>query len=69
MNEEITKELETLKKFIKLGIDGNNGQPVMEYLYEILKCDFIFYNYVQNRKIVMGQGNAPDISAVFEYPI
>lgn len=69
MNEEITKELETLKKFIKLGIDGNNGQPVMEYLYEILKCDFIFYNYVQNRKIVMGQGNAPDISAGFEYPI
>lgn len=69
MNEEITKELETLKKFIKLGIDGNNGQPVMEYLYEILKCDFIFYNYVQNRKIVMGQGNAPDISTGFEYPI
>ena len=69
MNEEITKELETLKKFIKLGIDGNNGQSVMEYLYEILKCDFIFYNYVQNRKIVMGQGNAPDISTGFEYPI
>ncbi len=69
MNEEIIKELETLKKIIKLSIDSSNGQPVMEYLYEILKCNFIFYNYVQNRKLVIGSGEIADISGCFEYPI
>ena len=54
MNEEILKEFEVLKKIIRLAIDSNNGQPVMEYLHEILKCDFIFYNYVQNNRIVIG---------------
>ena len=51
MNEEILKEFEVLKKIIRLAIDSNNGQPVMEYLHEILKCDFIFYNYAQNNRL------------------
>ena len=69
MNEEILKEFEILKKIIRLAIDSNNGQPVMEYLHEILKCDFIFYNYVQNNRIVIGtEENVPD-SDCFEYEI
>ena len=69
MNEEILKEFEVLKKIISLAIDSNNGQPVMEYLHEILKCDFIFYNYVQNNRIVIGtEENVPD-SDCFEYEI
>ena len=69
MNEEILKEFEVLKKIIRLAIDSNNGQPVMEYLHEILKCDFIFYNYVQNNRIVIGtKENVPD-SDCFEYEI
>lgn len=69
MNEEILKEFEVLKKIIRLAIDSNNGQPVMEYLHEILKCDFIFYNYVQNNRIVIGtEENVPD-SDCFEYEI
>ena len=54
MNEEILRELEILKKIIRLAIDGSDGHPVMEYLHEILGYDFIFYNYVQNNRIVMG---------------
>ena len=69
MNEEILKEFEILKKIIRLAIDSNNGQPVMEYLHEILKCDFIFYNYVQNNRIIIGtEENVPD-SDCFEYEI
>ena len=69
MNEEILKEFEILKKIIRLAMDSNNGQPVMEYLHEILKCDFIFYNYVQNNRIVIGtEENVPD-SDCFEYEI
>ena len=69
MNEEILKEFEVLKKIIRLAIDSNNGQPVMEYLHEILKCDFIFYNYVQNNRIIIGtEENVPD-SDCFEYEI
>ena len=69
MNEEILKEFEVLKKIIRLAIDSNNGQPVMEYLHEILKCDFIFHNYVQNNRIIIGtEENVPD-SDCFEYEI
>ncbi|MGP1403228.1 MAG: PucR family transcriptional regulator [Catonella sp.] len=69
MNEEILKEFEVLKKIIRLAIDSNNGQPVMEYLHEILKCDFIFYNYVQNNRIVIGTEENVLDSDCFEYEI
>ena len=41
----------------------------MEYLHEILNCDFIFYNYVQNNKIVMGSEENLNDSDCFEYEI
>lgn len=69
MNEEILKEFEVLKKIIRLAIDSNNGQPVMEYLHEILKCDFIFYDYVQNNRIVIGTEENVLDSDCFEYEI
>ena len=68
MNEEILKELEVLKKFIRLAIEGG-GKPVLKYLYEILGYDFIFYNYVQNKRIIMGDEKNINLSECFEYQI
>lgn len=69
MNEEILRELETLKKIIRLAIDGSDGKPVMEYLHEILGYDFIFYNYVQNTRRVMGAEEKLFPENCFEYEI
>lgn len=69
MNEEILRELEILKKIIRLAIDGSDGHPVMEYLHEILGYDFIFYNYVQNNRIVMGIEEDMLPADCFEYEI
>ena len=69
MNEETLKELESLKKIIRLAIEGNSIHQVMEYLREILNCDFIFYNYVQNNRIVMGKEEKLPDSDCFEYEI
>ena len=69
MNEEILKELEALKKFIGLAIEGSTEQMVMEYLKEILNCDLIFYNYVQNTRIVMGVEENILQSDCYEYEI
>ena len=66
MNEDMMKELESLKKIIRLAIEGDQ---VMEYLHEILNCDFIFYNYVQNNRIVMGAEENLTDSDCFEYEI
>ena len=69
MNEDMMKELESLKKIIRLAIEGNSIDQVMEYLHEILNCDFIFYNYVQNNRIVMGSEENLNDSDCFEYEI
>lgn len=69
MNEEILRELEILKKIIRLAIDSSDGHPVMEYLHEILGYDFIFYNYVQNNRIVMGIEEDMLPADCFEYEI
>lgn len=69
MNEDMMKELESLKKIIRLAIEGNSIDQVMEYLHEILNCDFIFYNYVQNNRIVMGTEENLTDSDCFEYEI
>ena len=69
MNEEILRELEILKKIMRLAIDGSDGHPVMEYLHEILGYDFIFYNYVQNNRIVMGIEEDMLPADCFEYEI
>jgi len=69
MNEDMMKELESLKKIIRLAIEGNSIDQVMEYLHEILNCDFIFYNYVQNNRIVMGAEENLTDSDCFEYEI
>lgn len=69
MNEDMMKELESLKKIIRLAIEGNSINQVMEYLHEILNCDFIFYNYVQNNRIVMGSEENLTDSDCFEYEI
>ena len=69
MNEEILRELEILKKIIRLAIDGSDGHPVMEYLHKILGYDFIFYNYVQNNRIVMGIEEDMLPADCFEYEI
>ena len=69
MNEDMMKELESLKKIIRLAIEGNSIDQVMEYLHEILNCDFIFYNYVQNKRIVMGSEENLTDSDCFEYEI
>ena len=69
MNEDMMKELESLKKIIRLAIEGNSIDQVMEYLHEILNCDFIFYNYVQNNRIVMGSEENLNDSDYFEYEI
>lgn len=69
MNEEILRELEILKRIIRLAIDGSDGHPVMEYLHEILGYDFIFYNYVQNNRIIMGIEEDMLPADCFEYEI
>lgn len=69
MNEEILRELEILKKIIRLAIDGSDGHPVMEYLHKILGYDFIFYNYVQNNRIIMGIEEDMLPADCFEYEI
>ena len=69
MNEDMMKELESLKKIIRLANEGNSIDQVMEYLHEILNCDFIFYNYVQNNRIVMGSEENLTDSDCFEYEI
>ena len=69
MNEDMMKEMESLKKIIRLAIEGNSIDQVMEYLHEILNCDFIFYNYVQNNRIVMGSEENLTDSDCFEYEI
>ena len=69
MNEDMMKELESLKKIIRLAIEGNSINQVMGYLHEILNCDFIFYNYVQNNRIVMGSEENLNDSDCFEYEI
>ena len=69
MNEEMLKELDVLKKIIKFAIEGSNIQFVMEYLHEILGCSFIFYNYVQNTRIIMGVEEDMLSSDCFEYEI
>ena len=69
MNEDMMKELESLKKIIRLAIEGNSINQVMGYLHEILNCEFIFYNYVQNNRIVMGSEENLNDSDCFEYEI
>ena len=67
MSEEVINELEVLKNFIRLGIESSSGEPIMEYLQEILQCDFIFYNYVSDKRIAMGMKEDANLSEKFEY--
>lgn len=69
MDEEILKEFETLKKTIRLAIEGSSIHSVLEYLHEILNCDLVFYNYVQNSRIVMGKEENISVQDCFEYEI
>ena len=69
MVEEVLKELDVLQNFIRLGIENRTGEPIMEYLQSILKCDFIFYNYVYDKKIVMGSKDKVGSSEKFEHLI
>lgn len=69
MNEEILKELDALKKTIRLAIEGSSIQSVLEYLHGILNSDIIFYNYVQNSRIVMGKEENITMPDCFEYEI
>lgn len=69
MDEEILKEFETLKKTIRLAIEGSSIHSVLEYLHEILDCDLVFYNYVQNSRIVMGKEENISVQDCFEYEI
>lgn len=69
MNEEMLKEFETLKKTIRLAIEGSSIHSVLEYLHEILNCDLVFYNYVQNSRIVMGKEENISVQDCFEYEI
>lgn len=69
MNEEMLKEFETLKKTIRLAIEGSSIHSVLEYLHEILNCDLVFYNYVQNSRIVMGKEENTSVKDCFEYEI
>lgn len=69
MCDETIEELEVLKKFIRLSIDSNSENLVMNYLHEILNSDFIFYNYVQNKRILCGLTDDSDLSECYEYPV
>lgn len=62
MNEDINaKRLEVLKKLIKLSIEEPGEQLIMDYMHRLLGHDFIFYNYINDRRVIMGYEN--DITA------
>lgn len=69
MSDDVVKDLEMIKKFIRLGIESCSEKSVLEYLYDILGCNFVFYNYVQNRRIIIGAEENVEPKEGFEYQI
>ena len=69
MSEVILKELDMLKKLISISMESSSEEAVMEYIRSLFACDFIFYNYINNRRIIMGEEKNVNISDCFEYQI
>ena len=62
MSEDIIKELEMLKKLISLSMESRNEEAVMEYMQSLFACDFIFFNYINNTRVIMGEEKNVDLS-------
>ena len=69
MSEDIIKELEMLKKLISLSMESRNEEAVMEYMHSLFACDFIFFNYISNTRVIMGEEKNVDLSNCYEYQI
>ena len=69
MSEDIIKELEMLKKLISLSMESRNEEAVMEYMQNLFACDFIFFNYINNTRVIMGEEKNVDLSSCYEYQI
>jgi len=69
MSEDIIKELEMLKKLISLSMESRNEEAVMEYMQNLFACDFIFFNYINNTRVIMGEEKNVDLSNCYEYQI
>ena len=69
MSEDIIKELEMLKKLISLSMESRNEEAVMEYMHSLFACDFIFFNYINNTRVIMGEEKNVDLSNCYEYQI
>ena len=69
MSEDIIKELEMLKKLISLSMESRNEEAVMEYMQSLFACDFIFFNYINNTRVIMGEEKNVDLSSCYEYQI
>lgn len=52
-NNEISRE-EMLYDFVKEGINGHKENGVIDLLFDMIKCDFTYYSYVQDRKTLKG---------------
>ena len=69
MSEDIIKELEMLKKLISLSMESRNEEAGMEYMQSLFACDFIFFNYINNTRVIMGEEKNVDLSNCYEYQI
>lgn len=69
MSEDIIKELEMLKKLISLSMESRNEEAVLEYMNSLFACDFIFFNYINNTRVIMGEEKNVDLSNCYEYQI
>ena len=69
MSEDIIKELEMLKKLISLSMESRNEEAVMEYMHSLFACDFIFFNYINNTRVIMGEEKNVGLSNCYEYQI
>ena len=69
MSEDIIKELEMLKKLISLSMESRNEEAVMEYMQNLFACNFIFFNYINNTRVIMGEEKNVDLSSCYEYQI
>lgn len=65
---EISKD-DMLREFIEGGISGHRENSVVDTLFEKIACDFIYYNYVLDRKTLKGSKADKIPNDGYEYEI
>lgn len=56
--KEYKDTLDTLLSIINCALKGNNEEEVIDYVHKMLKCNFVFYNYVRDNIILKGSSIA-----------